>query len=283
MSERLMGVMGGGRMGSGVAHAFLTSGWSVIVIESDAAQASSAQQRVAALVEASAKRGVLTEAVETVLARLRTSTEISDVAGSAAVIEAVPEIPEVKVDLLRRVEAVVSADAVIASNTSSISIDLLAGALAHPERFLGMHFFNPVPASKLVEVIRGSATDAAAVEFALRATEEIGKTPIVVGDSPGFATSRLGLALGLEAIRMVEEGVASAADIDNGMVLGYKHPVGPLRLTDMVGLDVRLGIARYLHAELGERFAPPQLLIAMVERGELGMKSGRGFYEWPAD
>jgi 3-hydroxybutyryl-CoA dehydrogenase len=275
--------MGGGRMGSGVAHAFLTSGWSVIVIESDAAQASSAQQRVAALVEASAKRGVLTEAVETVLARLRTSTEISDVAGSAAVIEAVPEIPEVKVDLLRKVEAVVSADAVIASNTSSISIDLLAGALAHPERFLGMHFFNPVPASKLVEVIRGSATDAAAVEFALRATEEIGKTPIVVGDSPGFATSRLGLALGLEAIRMVEEGVASAADIDNGMVLGYKHPVGPLRLTDMVGLDVRLGIARYLHAELGERFAPPQLLIAMVERGELGMKSGRGFYEWPAD
>jgi len=281
MSVQQIGVIGGGRMGSGVAHAFLTSGWSVVLIESDAELAAAAHERVTALVDASAQRGSLKEDREVIVERLTSSSDKSELAPCVAVIEAVPEDPALKVALLKQVEAQVSAEAVIASNTSSISIDLLAGALQHPERFLGMHFFNPVPASKLVEVIRGAATSTDAVEFALRAVEEISKTPIVVGDSPGFATSRLGLALGLEAIRMVEEGVATAADIDNGMVLGYKHPIGPLRLTDMVGLDVRLGIARYLQTELGDRFAPPQLLIDMVERGELGMKSGRGFYDWP--
>jgi 3-hydroxybutyryl-CoA dehydrogenase len=156
----------------------------------------------------------------------------------------------------------------------------LATCLERPARFVGMHFFNPVPASQLVELVRGSATDAAAVAVAVAAAARIGKETIEVRDAPGFASSRLGVAIGLEAIRMLEDGVASADDIDRAMVLGYRYPMGPLRLTDLVGLDVRLAIAEYLHATLGPRFAPPALLRDKVARGELGKKSGRGFFEW---
>ncbi|WP_258546414.1 3-hydroxyacyl-CoA dehydrogenase family protein, partial [Microbacterium sp. H6] len=154
--------------------------------------------------------------------------------------------------------------------------------LDRPSRLLGMHFFNPVPASTLVEIVHGASTAPALVDAARGWVAAIGKTPIVVADAPGFASSRLGVAIGLEAIRMLEEGVASAEDIDAAMTLGYKHPVGPLRLTDIVGLDVRLGIAEYLSAQLGERFEPPALLRRLVAEGHLGRKSGRGFYEWDA-
>jgi len=194
----------------------------------------------------------------------------------------VPEDLELKIDALTRVESVLAPGAALASNTSSISIDQLAALLERPSRFLGMHFFNPVPASKLVEIVRGDATDGVLVAEAREWVDAIGKTPIVVADAPGFASSRLGLALGLEAIRMVEDGVATAEDIDNAMTLGYKHPVGPLRLTDIVGLDVRLGIAEYLSSTLGERFTPPALLRRMVAEGRLGRKSGEGFYLWDA-
>ena len=170
--------------------------------------------------------------------------------------------------------------AVLASNTSSLSIDGLAKELARPGRFLGLHFFNPVPASKLLEVVVGQQTDEELVDAARGWTEGLGKTAVVVKDAPGFASSRLGVALALEAMRMVEAGVASAEDIDNAMVLGYGHASGPLKTTDIVGLDVRLGIAEYLEETLGERFAPPQIMRDMVERGELGMKSGKGFYDW---
>jgi 3-hydroxybutyryl-CoA dehydrogenase len=284
MSQQIVnvGVVGGGRMGSGVAHAYLTAGASVVLVEADAQRVESARATVGALVSSSVERGSVEESADAILSRLTVTAVRSDLASSELVIEAVPEDPAMKIEVLSEVESFLAPTAVLATNTSSISIDALAQSLQAPHRFVGMHFFNPVPASKLVEVIRGAKTDEQTIALVLQAVERIKKTPIVVGDSPGFATSRLGLALGLEAVRMVEEGVASAEDIDSGMVLGYKHPVGPLRLTDMVGLDVRLGIARYLHQELGDRFAPPQLLIDKVERGELGMKSGRGFFEWPS-
>lgn len=170
----------------------------------------------------------------------------------------------------------------LATNTSSLSINEMQASLAFPTRFLGLHFFNPVHINRLVEVVRGERTGEHALETGLALVSEIGKEAVIVRDSPGFATSRLGVALGLEAMRMVEEGVASAHDIDRAIELGYRHPMGPLRLTDLVGLDVRLDIARYLHEKLGtERFKPPRILERMVAEGKLGKKSGQGFYAWP--
>ncbi len=277
-----VGVLGGGRMGAGIAHAFLLAGSNVTVVERDADAAEAARTRVLESVAASVARGTTDETAEALGARFAVATDVSDFAGSDVVVEAVPEDLDLKLDAITRVEAVLGADAALASNTSSISIDELAGRLERPERFLGLHFFNPVPASALVEIVRGTATDGALVEEARGWVEAIGKAPIVVHDAPGFASSRLGVALGLEAIRMLEEGVASAEDIDTAMVLGYKHPVGPLRLTDLVGLDVRLGIAEYLAGELGDRFEPPALLRRMVAEGKLGRKTGEGFHLWDA-
>jgi 3-hydroxybutyryl-CoA dehydrogenase len=171
-------------------------------------------------------------------------------------------------------------DAVLATNTSSLSVDGLAERLDRPDRFLGLHFFNPVPASALVEIVVGSRTDAGLVTRAQGWVEALGKTAITVTDSPGFASSRLGVAIALEAMRMLEEGVASAADIDTAMTLGYRHPVGPLRTTDIVGLDVRLAIAEHLAREVGPRFEPPQVLRDLVAAGKLGRKTGEGFYQW---
>ena len=214
------------------------------------------------------------------LIRVSYAVSAKELTHCGLVVEAVPEDVSLKTDTLVRVEDVLAPDTVIATNTSSISLDVLAGALRHPERLIGLHFFNPVPASKLIEVVYADGTDPALVERAAGWVRRMSKTPVVVRNAPGFASSRLGVMLGLEAIRMVEEGVASAADIDAAMTLGYGHPTGPLRLTDLVGIDVRLGIARYLAQELGPRFEPPRLMVEMVERGDLGRKSGRGFYDW---
>ena len=271
-----VGVLGGGRMGAGIAHAFLMSGSSVKIVERDDAAMEAAAERVGEALAASAARGQERPAG----AGLGTATDVAQFGGHDLVIEAVPEDLDLKLDALRRIEAAVAPEAVIASNTSSISIDTLAAALTRPERFLGLHFFNPVPASQLVEIVTGTQTAPEVVDRARGWVAELGKTPIVVHDVPGFASSRLGVAIGLEAIRMLEQGVASAEDIDLAMTLGYKHPVGPLRLTDMVGLDVRLGIAEYLHAQLGDRFAPPQLLRDRVAEGKLGRKTGEGFFTW---
>ncbi|HXY45683.1 MAG TPA: 3-hydroxyacyl-CoA dehydrogenase family protein [Acidimicrobiales bacterium] len=276
---RTVGVLGGGRMGSGIAHAFACGGSTVLIAEADEAAAASAGASVEAAVRESAERGTLGEAVESVLDRLSVGVGIAHLAGSALVVEAVPEDALLKASVLGEIERTVEPEAVV-TNTSSLSIDELAVVLEHPERFCGMHFFNPVPASQLVEIVVGSRTGDHLVALARDWVTCLGKTPVVVRDSPGFASSRLGVALGLEAIRMVEEGVGSPEDIDAAMTLGYKHPVGPLRLTDLVGLDVRLGIAEYLASKLGERFEPPRLLREMVGRGELGRKSGKGFYEW---
>lgn len=277
-----VGVLGGGRMGAGIAHAFLVAGSHVTVVERDDDAAEAARTRVLDSVAASVARGTTDETADAIGGRLAVATDVDGFAGAGLVIEAVPEDLDLKLDALTRVEAVLGADAALATNTSSISIDALADRLDRPARFLGLHFFNPVPASALVEVVRGTGTDGALVEEARGWVQAIAKTPIVVHDAPGFASSRLGVALGLEAIRMLEEGVASAEDIDAAMTLGYKHPVGPLKLTDLVGLDVRLGIAEYLAGELGDRFAPPALLRRMVEEGRLGRKTGEGFYLWDA-
>jgi len=271
-------VVGGGRMGAGIAHALLLAGAQVVLVERPEA-AAAARDRVVRAVDGSVARGQLAGAAP-LLARLTIATEMPALARAALVIEAVPEDLELKIDTFRRIAEAVAADTVIASNTSSLSVDLLADAVAHPERVIGLHFFNPVPASKLVEVVLGRRTPAELRSRAEDWVREWGKTPVTVKNSPGFASSRLGVAIGLEAIRMLEEGVASARDIDAAMTLGYGFPMGPLRLTDLVGVDVRLGVARYLATELGPRFTPPQLMIDMVERGDLGRKTGRGFYDW---
>jgi 3-hydroxybutyryl-CoA dehydrogenase len=267
-------------MGAGIAHAFVAAGSTVRIVERDNEQAAAALERVTTALAASVNRGTVGEALDDLAARIEAGTDDAMFDECELVVEAVPEDPALKIASLTRIEDRVGAETPIASNTSSLSIDELAAHLRFPSRFLGLHFFNPVPASELVEIVVGVATEPAIVADAQDWVAALGKTPVTVKDSPGFASSRLGVAIGLEAIRMLEEGVASAADIDSAMVLGYKFPVGPLRLTDIVGLDVRLGIAEYLHSQLGERFAPPKLLRDKVAAGELGRKTGQGFFTW---
>ncbi|RII43747.1 3-hydroxyacyl-CoA dehydrogenase family protein [Galactobacter valiniphilus] len=274
-----VGVIGGGRMGAGIAHAFLVSGAEVVVIEANIDAAAAAAERIGVSVDKSLARG-LGGTREEILERLTVSTGKDALSTVELAVEAVPELWDLKVSTLREAESHLAEGAVLASNTSSLSIDGLAAELERPASFLGLHFFNPVPASKLIEVVAGQATRPELVDAARGWVAGLGKTAVVVNDAPGFASSRLGVALALEAIRMVESGVASAEDIDNAMVLGYGHASGPLKTTDIVGLDVRLDIAEYLASELGERFAPPQLMRDMVARGELGQKSGKGFYDW---
>ncbi|SET27146.1 3-hydroxyacyl-CoA dehydrogenase family protein [Geodermatophilus poikilotrophus] len=276
-----VGVIGGGRMGAGIAQAFLTAGARVAVVEAGDEAAAAARGRVADGLEEAARRGKLDGDVGTVLGRLTLLDSVAGLdAGTGLVVEAVPERADLKTEVLAAAEAAVAADAVLATNTSSLSVTELAAALERPARFLGLHFFNPVPASKLVEVVVAPETDPQLVGTAGGWVRALGKTDVVVKDSPGFASSRLGVLLGLEAIRMLEEGVADAEAIDTAMELGYRHPMGPLRSTDLVGLDVRLAIAEYLHRTLGERFAPPQLLRDKVAAGELGRKTGRGFHTY---
>ncbi|GAA3480412.1 3-hydroxyacyl-CoA dehydrogenase family protein [Streptomyces yanii] len=277
----VVGVIGGGRMGAGIAQSYATAGSAVTVVESGAEAAAAALDRVATGLKRAAERDLLTEPADEILARVSTVESVDALPAEAdLVVEAVPEDSALKARVLAAAEQTVSTTTVLASNTSSLSVTELAAVLARPSRFLGMHFFNPVPASDLVEIVVAPGTDAATIEAALQWTRCLGKKDVVVKDSPGFASSRLGVTLGLEAIRMVEEGVAEPEAIDDAMQLGYKHPMGPLRLTDLVGLDVRLAIAEHLHATLGERFAPPRLLREKVARGELGRKTGQGFYAW---
>ncbi|MFE2042731.1 3-hydroxyacyl-CoA dehydrogenase family protein [Streptomyces sp. NPDC059477] len=280
-APRTVGVLGGGRMGAGIAQSFAAAGSVVTVVESGEEAAAAALERIGASLRRAAGRGHLAEPAERVLGRVRLVHSPAALDPDVElVVEAVPEDAGLKARLLVAVEEAVGDATVLATNTSSLSVTDLAAALRRPERFLGMHFFNPVPASALVEIVVAPDSAERVVKAALGWTEALGKQDVVVKDSPGFASSRLGLVLGLEAIRMVEEGVASPEAIDDAMRLGYRHPMGPLRLTDLVGLDVRLAIAEYLHGALGERFAPPGLLREKVARGELGRKAGRGFYAW---
>ncbi len=276
-------VIGAGTMGHGIAHACALAGLPTTLFDPDEEQLTRARGRI----EINLERGVKLGKVEAsnrdrALAALQLSTSLEQAVASAdLVIEAAPERLELKQDIFRAIDRAAPAHAVLATNTSSLSITRIAGGTSRPGAVLGLHFFNPVHIMRLLEVVRGSHTEDDVLVRALAFASRIGKEPIVVTDTPGFASSRLGVVLGLEAMRMVEQGVASAADIDRAMVLGYNHPVGPLKLTDMVGLDVRLGIAEYLHETLGgEQYAPPAILRSMVDEGSLGQKSGRGFYEW---
>ncbi|RAX50389.1 3-hydroxybutyryl-CoA dehydrogenase [Arthrobacter sp. AQ5-05] len=275
-----VGVLGGGRMGAGIAHAFLINGCDVLVVERDEASAIAARERVESAAAKSIERGATDANLGEMASRLHVSVDYADFGDRGLVVEAVPEIWDLKVSSLQKVEENLAPDAILASNTSSLSMSGLAAELQRPENFLGLHFFNPVPASTLIEVVIAKQSSEALIERSRGWVAGLGKTAVVVNDAPGFASSRLGVAIALEAMRMVEEGVASAQDIDNAMVLGYKHPTGPLKTTDIVGLDVRLGIAEYLHETLGDRFAPPQILRDLVEAGHLGRKTGKGFYDW---
>lgn len=278
---RSMAVIGGGTMGAGIAQSFVAGGASVVLVESGDRDA--ARARVADGLARSERKGALDAPAAEVLERLTLvadAAELSSYPELELVVEAVPEDPSLKATVLAAVAKAAPRGAVLASNTSSLSIGELAAAVEGPERFLGTHFFNPVPVSSLVELVVGPQTAPSVRDTARGWAEALGKTVVVVNDSPGFATSRLGVMLGLEAIRMLEEGVASAADIDTAMELGYRHPMGPLRSTDLVGLDVRLAIAEHLAATLGPRFEPPNLLRRKVADGELGRKTGRGFHDW---
>lgn len=273
-------VVGGGTMGAGIAYVAASAGYRVTLCEVDPERATSALDRIGRWAETAEDRGKTEPGTSTLVqAATSTVTEISQAPEGAEVfVEAVPEQPDLKRSVLAAAQK--RSPKLLATNTSSISITELAAGLDHPGHFIGLHFFNPVYAMALLEIVVGDQTSDATRDQALAVAERLGKQPIVVRDAPGFATSRLGNALGLEAIRMVESGVAGAADIDKAMALGYRHPMGPLELTDVVGLDVRLDIARTLQAAYGDRFAPPSLLIDMVEQGKLGKKTGEGFYRW---
>lgn len=275
-------VLGAGTMGHGIAQVLAAAGARVVLRDVDEARVQAGLAAVAANLEGGVARGKLTRlAADATLERLRGETDAARALGAAdVVIEAIPEDLELKKKVLGEASRLAGAARLVATNTSSLPVTEIAQATARPELCLGMHFFNPVHLQKLLEVVAGERTAPAAIELALEIAARIGKDAIVVRDAPGFASSRLGVALGLEAIRMVEQGVASAADVDRAMELGYRHPMGPLKTSDYVGLDVRLAIAEHLHRELGDAFRPPLLLRRLVRAGKLGRKAGEGFYRW---
>jgi 3-hydroxybutyryl-CoA dehydrogenase len=273
-------VIGGGTMGVGIAHRFAARGGTVLVADVDEAMASSAVERIAETLYTAEQRGKLSrDDAESAVAAVAAVAGVTDLPeGLDLIVEAVIEDVGLKQSILANAEA--RNPAVLASNTSSISIDSLAAGLNRPGQFAGMHFFNPVWAIHLVEVIRGAQTSDETLSRIESMVHALGMEQAVINDAPGFATSRLGVLVGVEAIRMVEQGVGSPVAIDTAMSLGYRHPMGPLMLGDLVGLDVRLNIAEHLASVYGERFAPPDLLRTMVAGGRLGKKTGVGFYDW---
>lgn len=275
-------VLGAGTMGHGIAHVLAACGVQTRLFDVSEEAVARGLAKIEANLDKGVARGKVTEEARAgALAKVSGATVLDEaIDGVQAVIEAVPERMELKTGIFGELGAKLDESVLLATNTSSLSITEIADATRHPERVVGMHFFNPVHIMKLVEIVRTERSSDAAADLALGLARRMGKDPIDVRDAPGFASSRLGIAIGMEAIRMVEEEVASAADIDKAMTLGYGFPMGPLKLTDLVGLDVRLAIAEYLSGELGDRFTPPQLLRDKVDRGELGKKSGQGFYDW---
>jgi len=284
MTQRVA-VIGAGTMGRGIAYVALVAGCDVTVFDSRAADLPKEMATILGLLAIGVSKGKLSDAAaKAAVDRLHAQDDLTNAVRDATiVIEAVVEDLATKQRLFAEVERAAPADALLASNTSSLSIAKIAEALREPRRLVGMHFFNPVHAMKLVEVVTNGRPDGPTARRAVEFARQLGKEPIVVKDSPGFASSRLGVVLGLEAMRMLEQGVASAEDIDKAMELGYNHPMGPLKLTDLVGLDVRLAIAEYLHATLSDaRYEPPRILRDKVKKGELGRKTGKGFYTWSA-
>ncbi len=270
-------------MGHGIAQAAAYAGIATTIFDPDTKTLEQALERIRATLEKGVQRGKVTPvAMNATLSSLTLAASLAEaVDGADLIIEAVPERLELKRDIFREVDAAAMDGALLATNTSSLSVSEIAAATTRSGEVIGLHFFNPVHIMRLLEVVRGKETTDESLTRALAFAAQIGKEAIVVTDTPGFASSRLGVVLGLEAMRMVEQGVASPQDIDRAMELGYNHPMGPLRLTDLVGLDVRLGIAEYLHSTLGgPQYEPPEILRQMVAAGRIGKKSGRGFYDW---
>lgn len=279
---RTIGVLGAGTMGHGIAQVAAAAGFEVVLRDINDDLVARGRQAIERNLAKGIERGKITEEQkQQTLSRITTTSELPELAAADLIIEAAPENLDVKQNLLRECEAVTPATCIWATNTSSLSISEIARSAARPQKVVGMHFFNPVHLMRLVEIVLGQQTSDDTTAAVRQVAQQMKKEPIVVRDFPGFASSRLGVTLGLEAMRMVEQGVASARDIDTAMELGYNHPMGPLRLTDLVGLDVRLSIAEYLHSKLGsETFRPPEILRRLVSEGKLGKKSGEGFYRW---
>ncbi len=276
-------IIGAGTMGHGIAYSAAVSGFNATITDTSADRLKLAMLHIETALEKGVSRNKLTpDEAKATRERITTSSSLEDAAGTAQlVIEAVPENLELKQGIFRSLEEFTDSECILASNTSSLSITSIASAISNPERVIGLHFFNPVPAMKLVEVVWGKKTSQKTLNAATEFVAALNKTSITVKDSPGFASSRLGVILGLEAMRMLEQGVATAEDIDTAMELGYNHPIGPLKLTDLVGLDVRLAIADHLYATFGQdTYAAPQILRDYVKTGKLGKKSGKGFYKW---
>jgi 3-hydroxybutyryl-CoA dehydrogenase len=283
MSVNKITVIGAGTMGHGIAQVAAQAGFDVALVDLSRELVARGMAQIEANLKKGIERGKVTaNDMQAALSRIRASTDVEDAAGASdLVIEAVVEKLDAKRDLFAALDGACKPRAILATNTSSLSIAAIASATARADRVIGMHFFNPVHIMKLLEVVVAEETSEETVSTALDVAARMGKEAIRVKDTPGFATSRLGVALGLEAMRMFEEDVATAEDIDKAMVLGYNHPMGPLRLTDLVGLDIRLSIAEYLFEELGsEAFRPPDILRRKVAEGKLGKKSGEGFYKW---
>ena len=277
-------VIGAGTMGHGIAQVAAMAGYDTRLTDVDSTVKERALARIAGNLEGAVHRGRVSPAQRTAaLARVRWYDRVEDAAyGAALVVEAIVEQLAAKQELFRRLDLATTTDAVLATNTSALPVARIAAAARHPERVVGMHFFNPVHIMKLVEIVTHDRVAPATVERVREIAVRMGKDPIVVRDAPGFASSRLGIVLGLEAMRMVEQGIASVEDIDKALELGYGHPMGPLKVSDLVGLDVRLAIAEHLYRELKQpQYEPPAVLRAKVKAGDLGKKTGKGFYTWP--
>lgn len=281
-SVETIAVIGAGTMGHGIAQVAAASGFRVLLGDVNREALARGVQSIEKNLAKGIQLGKVTEDErDRTLQQIHGTVRLEECANADLIVEAAPEKLDLKREILRQLQALTEREFIFASNTSSLSITELARDSRRPESVVGMHFFNPVHIMRLVEIVVGEQTSPETVETVAAVGRRMRKEPIVVKDVPGFASSRLGVALGLEAMRMLEQGVASARDIDTAMELGYNHPMGPLKLTDLVGLDVRLSIAEYLHRELGsETFRPPEVLRRMVSEGKLGKKTGQGFYDW---
>ena len=280
-----IGVVGAGTMGAGIAGVAAAGGYDVILVDKAEDFLDRGLARITRYLDRLVEGGRLTpENRDTILSRIEGTTKLEHLAGCDLVIEAVPEDHDTKVEVFRKIAEVVADDAIIASNTSSLSITDLGHCIDHPERVVGMHFFNPVPRMKLVEVVAGRQTSEETVAFVVATAMQMGKTPVEVADAPGFVANRLLIPMINEAVFCLTEGIATAEDIDTIMKLGAGHPMGPLELADLIGLDVVLNIMEVLHREFGDdKYRPAPRLRQMVAAGQLGRKTGEGFYTYPEE
>jgi 3-hydroxybutyryl-CoA dehydrogenase len=277
-----LAVIGSGLMGRGIAHAAAVGGFRTVLHDVSTEALDRAQAQVRRDLEEGVARGKLSTAqAEAALKRIEPEHDLESAAVEADfVIEAVPEVMELKLQTFARLDELTGEGVVLATNTSALSVTEIASAVKRPARVLGMHFFNPVPKMKLVEIVQALDTSAEAVRATREVAERMGKETVLVRESPGFVTSRVNAVLGNEAFHMLHEGVASAADIDKALKLGLNHPMGPFELVDLVGLDTRLAVLQHLHRTLGERYRPSPLLVQLVKAGRLGRKAGRGVYDY---